>query len=153
MGALKPLIALCAVVVLLIAGAGALSAANADAERGAGEQRLVSGEPFSGATSGYDVAVGTNSDTYSATHEIVVRDGGGAELSPKEYDWNPETGTLRTASTSSGTINYSVYRPSQSTSGIFQIATLPIEAGQGIVYLLFVFVIAGAFLLVKEVAM
>lgn len=151
MGIVKPLMALAAVVVLMVAGAGALDAANADAERGAGTQTQVN-ESFSGATTGYDVAQGTDNDTYSASHEIVVKDSSGTELASNKYKWDSENGTLTTTSTSSGTIAYSVYTESATTSGILNIAKLPIEAGEGIIWLLFVFVVVGAFLVVKEVA-
>lgn len=140
-----------AFIIFAAVGFGALDAANADAERGIGQETQVE-EAFSGATTGYDVAGGTDNDTYSAPHEIVVEDSGGTELANNKYKWDSDNGTLTTTSTSSGNITYSFYEPSATTSGVLNLASLPLEIGDALLWFFFAFIAIAALIVLKGVA-
>jgi len=144
-------VAFALIMVFLVVGAAALDAANTDAQRGAGDENRIVNESFDAATDGYQVAEGGDNTTYSAPHAVEVRDRDGNEVSAQNYNWNPDNGTLTTAQTGSGFVDYSVYQSTAQTEGVFTLASLPQRAGGGLVWLFFVFVVVAALVFLVKV--
>lgn len=142
------LFAFVAVAILAMAGVAAYQAAETDATRSGGEEIRVVDESFSGATSGYQVAEAPSgaNETFSAEHEIVVRDGDGNELDSQLYVWDSDTGTLTTYDgTDTGTVDYSVYQTTAQQDAVRSVALLPMQ--DAMIVFVGVFVLIGALLM------
>jgi hypothetical protein len=144
-------LALIAVMLFLFMGAAAIDAQRSTAVRGTGDQTTITNETFSPAADS-TITLSESNRNVSVYGETVDVYQNGATIVPEgNYTWNVGNGTITIPSgtglntSETANITYGYYDPTGEQSVITTIATLGINFGDEVFYLLaFSFIVAFA---------